>query len=389
MTTSAQHKRTTTARDHADFIREYAAAGEARALTLGNRGPLRYNADGSVHQDILDAYWTHGFYVFEGLVDTKEVAELQAEIVDILERAPVRSGSDVDAQGRPAFGSNQSSSPFLFIKPLSDPWGGTELLGGRHPVAMQQPQAEQDAPDEVVHLIGGMCRNGPAGLRLYGHADLLSIAQSINGADFVPYNDATFVKHAGLGGSVSWHQDGVTHWESADWDEGIHGFNFQVQLYACTAANALWVVPGSHKQGRIDIKALLRDNDGDERLGSAVPLLCEPGDVTVANRQVLHGSFANSSPDRRISLTFGFHRRRSVLGARGALSQSANVVYDEAHIEQRSALIPIAVDARVQHDPSQRRFVYAPFSGREQGYRYNDANVEKFVKNYTRYDISI
>ena len=28
------------------------------------------------------------------------------------------------------------------------------------------------------------------------------------------------------GGAVAWHQDGVTYWESPDWDPGIHGFNF-------------------------------------------------------------------------------------------------------------------------------------------------------------------
>jgi hypothetical protein len=34
----------------------------------------------------------------------------------------------------------------------------------------------------------------------------------------------TFVKQPGLGGSVAWHQDGVTHWNSSDLDEGTHGF---------------------------------------------------------------------------------------------------------------------------------------------------------------------
>ena len=48
------------------------------------------------------------------------------------------------------------------------------------------------------------------GAEAYGHPDLLAAAASINGDDFVP-NDAIFVKQPGLGGSVSWHQDGVTH----------------------------------------------------------------------------------------------------------------------------------------------------------------------------------
>ena len=39
---------------------------------------------------------------------------------------------------------------------------------------------------------------------LYGHTELLAVAQSINGIDFVPFNDAIFVKQPGLGGSVAW-----------------------------------------------------------------------------------------------------------------------------------------------------------------------------------------
>ena len=36
-----------------------------------------------------------------------------------------------------------------------------------------------------------------------------------------------FIKQLGLGGSVAWHQDGVRHWESADWDEGIHVYHWR------------------------------------------------------------------------------------------------------------------------------------------------------------------
>ena len=105
-------------------------------------------------------------------------------------------------------------------------------------------------------------------------------------------------------------------------DQGIHGFNFQVQLYDTSAQSCLWVVPGTHKEGKLDIKERVADNAGSEFLPDAVPLFAAAGDVTIVNRQALHGSFANTSEDMRVSLTFGFHRRTSVLGARGALSQS-------------------------------------------------------------------
>ena len=172
-----------------------------------------------------------------------EVDELRADINHLLDRAPIDEGAAVDRNGQPAFGTQFKRNPYLFIKPLSDPWGGTKVLGGRHPTKMFEPTPSQDAPDKVVHILNGMCQTMPSGLRLYGHPALLTIAAGINGDDFVPYNDATFVKLPGLGGSVSWHQDGVTHWDSPVWDQGIHGFNFQVQLYDCTAHN--WVASTS------------------------------------------------------------------------------------------------------------------------------------------------
>mgnify|MGYP003313308866 CR=1 FL=1 len=141
--------------------------------------------------------------------------------------------------------------------------------------------------------VGKSVKNVGRNLAVSKVATVTTIAASINGDDFVPFNDAIFVKQAGLGGSVSWHQDGVTHWDSPNWDPGIHGFNFQVQLYASTPANCLWVMPGTHKLGRIDIREQVRQNES-ERLPGAVPLTCKSGDVTIVNRQMLHCSFALS-----------------------------------------------------------------------------------------------
>jgi hypothetical protein len=54
-----------------------------------------------------------------------------------------------------------------------------------------------------------------------------------------------------------------------------------------------------------------------ERLPGAVPIACKPGDVAITNGQAVHGSIANTSPDWRVTVNFGFHRRRSVLGMMG------------------------------------------------------------------------
>ncbi len=375
--------------EYAADMAGYLRAGERRAGEIGNRGPARFDGDGRLHPDILAAYWRHGFYVFEGVIGADEITELRADANEMIERAPVRPGAAVDARGRPALGRDYAREPHTFIKPLSDPWGGTDKLNGRHPSRMTQPTPDADAPEDVVHLMYGMCQAMPAGLRVYGHPALLAMAEAVNGADFVPYNDAIFVKQPGLGGSVAWHQDGVTHWDSPDWDEGIHGFNFQVQLYPTTAANCLWVMPGTHKLGRVDIKRRVAENGGSDRLPGAVPLICAPGDVTMVNRQMLHGSFANTSADIRISLTFGFHRRASVLGQRGSLSMSADQVYDEQRIFERACVIAVAIDARRRHFPDETPFRYQPFAGLEAEFAFNDDTFERVIRDYNTKDLAI
>ncbi len=375
--------------EHAERTAAYLHAGEERARRLANRGPIRFGADGRLHPDILESYWEHGFYVFEGVVGEAELQELRADADMMIERAPVRPGADVDRHGRPALGRDYAREPYTMVKPLSDLWGGTDKLNGRHPHRMVQPRADADAPEHVVFLMYGMCEAMPAALRVYGHPQLLAVAEAINGPDFVPYNDAIFVKQAGVGGSVAWHQDGVTHWDSPQWDEGIHGFNFQVQLYPTTPANCLWVVPGTHKQGRIDIPRRVAENGGDEKLPDAVPLICCPGDVTAVNRQMLHASFANSSPDIRISITMGFHRRRSVIGQRGKLNMGADQVYDDRRIFERSAVIQVAIDARRQRFPDEMPFSYRPFAGLEERFRYNRETFERVIRDYNTKDLAI
>lgn len=376
--------------EHAAGMHAYQQEGLRVAAEIGNRGPIRLDDRGRLHPDILAAYRKHGYYVFEGVIDAREIAELRHDAANMIERAPVDRDATVDAQGRPALGIDFARTPYVFAKPLGDPWGGTALLGGRHPSQMTQPLPDADAPRDVVFLMRAMCQTMPAGLRLYGNPQLLAIAEAINGADFVPFNDAIFVKQPGLGGSVAWHQDGVTHWNALNWDDGIHGFNFQVQLYPATVGNCLWVVPGTHKLGRIDIKARVAANGGSEQLPGAVPLVCAAGDVTIVNRQMLHGSFANSSPDLRISITFGFHRRKSVLGAKAALSVASDeVVYDEQRIFDRSAVIAVAIDARRQRFPDETPYRYEPFLGREQEFQLNDRTFDTVIRNYFTKDLAI
>jgi hypothetical protein len=365
----------------------YLEDGEARAMTLGNRGPVRYDDNARIHPDILDAYWEHGFYVFEGVVGKQELDEIEADIKDILDRLPAEKGSPVDRHGRPALGADCQAPTLFWSKPLGDPFGGTDLANGRHPVKMLEPEVAAGAPKEVVYLILGSLQFSEACLRTYAHPDILAIAAAINGDDFVPFTDALFIKEPGRGAAVAWHQDGVTHWGSPDWDQGSHGYNTMLQLYGCTAANGVWVVPGSHKIGKADIKGMV-EADGTERLPSAVPIIAKPGDVAVTNRQAVHGSFANNSPNWRVTINYGFHRRRSVLGIHGGGLHAAPAVFDEARIAERSRVIGYAIDARRQRFPDETPFTYKPFADAGSSHTWDD-KAKASMHDYNLLDLSI
>ena len=77
--------------EHAERMAAYLRAGEERARALANRGPVQFGADGRLHPDILEAYWRHGFYVFEGVVGEAELEELRADADTMIARAPVSS----------------------------------------------------------------------------------------------------------------------------------------------------------------------------------------------------------------------------------------------------------------------------------------------------------
>ena len=57
----------------------YIDQGMQTAESLGNRGPIRFDAEGKLAPDILEAYWRTGFYVFEGLIKKSEI-QLQERI---------------------------------------------------------------------------------------------------------------------------------------------------------------------------------------------------------------------------------------------------------------------------------------------------------------------
>ena len=371
----------------ADAMREYLELGQRAALDLDNRGPIRFDTNGGLDPSIREAYSRYGFYVFTNVLSTQELADIESDLGAMRQRFPTGPDSPVNADGQPALGADCKALTLVWSKPLGDPLGGTALANGRHQVKMFEPEAAAEAPAAAPFILLGSLQFSEACLRTYAHPQLLRVAEAINGPDFAPFNEALFIKDPGIGAAVSWHQDGVTHWDSDDFDEDIHGFNFMAQVYGSTAVNGVWVVPGTHKLGKLDISKLVADA-GSERLEGAVPLVCNPGDVVICNRQLLHGSFPNCGLEPRVTVNFGFHRRSSVLGVQGGGIHSEAQEFDEEIIARRSRVLGYAIDARQQRFSDEASYRYQPFEEAQKVFSWN-AQAKADIKDYNCDDLSI
>ena len=373
--------------DDADAMRKFLIAGHEKAMKMDNRGPIAFDSIGALEPSILQAYSEYGFYVFTDVLQPEELKDIEEDLEAMKQRFPVGPGEPLAADGSPGLGSDCTALTLLWSKPLGDPLGGTDLANGRHQVKLHEPQAAEDAPEWAPFILLGSLQFSETCLRVYGHPQLLKIAEAINGEDFTPFNEALFIKEPGVGAAVSWHQDGTTHWESDDFDQDIHGFNFMAQVYGSTAVNGVWVLPGSHKLGKVDIKQLVKES-GSERIDGTVPLICDPGDVVICNRQIVHGSFPNSGFEPRITVNMGFHRRSSVLNVMGAGTHNEAQVFDEALIAKRSEVIGYGIDARRQRFPDETPFIYQPFAKAGLAYQW-DEDAKASLHDYNTRDLSI
>lgn len=364
-------------------MNDFFAQRTKQALELPNRGPLEISSDGDISEDILEAYWEHGFYVLEDVIKTNEIGDLREEFEKLLERAPSSSTSTTDNNARVLAFDDVERKLFHFVKPLSDPYGGTQATNSRYQVKISEPPIPADAPDEVLLQIGGILQFLDPCLRIYGHPGLLRLAEAVNGADFTPFTEVIWLKQPKFGAAVAWHQDGTTHWENPALDEGTHGFNFMLNMYETTAQNSLWVLPGTHKRGKVDIKELV-GNSASEYLDGALPLLCRPGDVAIVNRQIVHGSFPNQSNQPRYTFVFGFHRRSSVAGIQGW----AREPYSEDYLRKSSRIIPLAVAARHNRYPEEVSYEHQLFTDAD-AIEWNRLHRSEILKHYHKRMIGI
>ena len=104
----------------------YRAEGERRAWRSAIAGRSASTRTATSIPRFVEAYSRCGFYVFEGVLKEDELDDIERDVADMLARAPVTRGAKVDRQGRPALGADCTAPNISWVKPLSDPLGGTE-----------------------------------------------------------------------------------------------------------------------------------------------------------------------------------------------------------------------------------------------------------------------
>lgn len=186
--------------------------------------------------------------------------------------------------------------------------------------------------------------------RLVTHDALLNAVESVLGNDILIYSTLVFYKPPRDSGYASWHQDSFY--------SGLHltpSTSAWIALTASHPANGcMRVVPGSHKQGLLDhvniqdkpnlLKRGERVNvDVDE--SRTVNVVLQPGEMSLHDSNIVHGSNPNTSDEARIGFIVRFVTNQAtnldkpLLRVRGEAECShLNLVEPPPEMDQQSAL---------------------------------------------------
>ncbi|MFD0716883.1 phytanoyl-CoA dioxygenase family protein [Paenibacillus sp. GCM10027626] len=161
---------------------------------------------------------------------------------------------------------------------------------------------------EQLHT--GLVKNDPFWLRLVSDDRLLDIAEQFIGPDIALFASHYICKPPFEGKPVLWHQDGafwplepmkvVTLWLAVD--------------DSTTENGCLRVIPGTHK---MDLQGMNKRDDIANVLeyevdpayvdeSKAVDVVLQAGGVSIHHPNIIHGSKANYSPNRRCGLTIRY-----------------------------------------------------------------------------------
>ncbi|MBC8100652.1 MAG: phytanoyl-CoA dioxygenase family protein [Armatimonadetes bacterium] len=184
-----------------------------------------------------------------------------------------------------------------------------------------------------------------ASLELLGSPQVLGVAESLCGANFVPTYESMVFKQEGDGEAIKWHQDAVhtrTH----------RIFNYDLYLDASrTGGGALWVIPKSQTQPH-DICALTDAYGWD--VPGAIEVEMLPGDVLLHDVMVVHGSPHTEGNPLRRTIYYEFRAAEEII---------QDGPWDATWIDQRLRLIALGIKRYATAYPDDEQFTWQVADG--------------------------
>lgn len=179
-----------------------------------------------------------------------------------------------------------------------------------------------------------------ASLELLGSPQVLEVAESMCGVNFVPTYESMVFKQEGDGAAVKWHQDAVhprTH----------RIFNYDLYLdESKSGGGALWVIPKSQTQGQ-DICRLAEDYGWN--VPGSIEIEMQPGDVLLHDVMVVHGSPQTEGNRLRRTIYYEFRAAEEIV---------QDGPWDRTWIDQRLRLIPLGLKRYAAQYPNEAQFTW-------------------------------
>ena len=204
---------------------------------------------------------------------------------------------------------------------------------------------------------------------LMRHDTILDAVEDLIGPDLLCWNTLFWIKEAGSGSFVSWHQD-LRYW-------GLDTGDLVSVWLALSPANlqsgCMRVLPGSHRGQLLPHKDEYADGnlltrgqeiavEVDESQTVAMPLA--PGEISLHNVRLAHASEPNHSVDRRIGLSLHYMptQTRQVVGEwdSAALVRGKDDFGHFKHAPQPAKdFDPVAVEFHRQATDAVREILFA------------------------------
>lgn len=159
------------------------------------------------------------------------------------------------------------------------------------------------------HYHHPLMRDDAFWVRLVTDSRLLDIAELFLGPNLASFTSHYICKPPETGQAVLHHQDGA-YWKLSK----MNGITLWLAIDASTPENGcLQMIPGTHRLPLQDLRMrddvpnmLYSEVDMHIDYDAAVDLVLAPGDVSVHNPFIVHGSSPNHSKSRRCGMDMGF-----------------------------------------------------------------------------------